>query len=140
VLLAVPRLPPQVSHVVQFDLPADVPAYLHRIGRTARAGTKGLGQFESFTPPVAQRLDASLTDIATANRREQAAQHPTTTYFVSSACVSFVVSRPLAVTNIVLESQRHFAGTLHELAEQGLPDALQLRRNASFKARRLSRS
>jgi hypothetical protein len=50
------------------------------------------------------------------------------------------VLRLLAVTNIVLESQRHFAGTLHELAEQGLPDALQLRRNASFKARRLSRS
>jgi ATP-dependent RNA helicase RhlB len=32
---------PAVSHVINFDLPQDVEDYVHRIGRTARAGAKG---------------------------------------------------------------------------------------------------
>jgi ATP-dependent RNA helicase RhlB len=32
---------PDVSHVVNYDLPQDAPDYVHRIGRTARAGASG---------------------------------------------------------------------------------------------------
>ncbi|VAX12097.1 ATP-dependent RNA helicase RhlB [hydrothermal vent metagenome] len=32
---------PDVSHVINFDLPQDAEDYVHRIGRTARAGAKG---------------------------------------------------------------------------------------------------
>ena len=32
---------PDVSHVFNFDLPQDPPDYVHRIGRTARAGAEG---------------------------------------------------------------------------------------------------
>ena len=32
---------PDVSHVVNYDLPADADTYVHRIGRTGRAGQKG---------------------------------------------------------------------------------------------------
>jgi len=32
---------PEVSHVFNFDLPQDAADYVHRIGRTARAGTDG---------------------------------------------------------------------------------------------------
>ena len=32
---------PEVTHVVNFDLPQDAPDYVHRIGRTARLGAKG---------------------------------------------------------------------------------------------------
>src|SRR6185437_1531343 len=32
---------PDVSHVFNFDLPQDAPDYVHRIGRTARAGAEG---------------------------------------------------------------------------------------------------
>ena len=33
---------PHVTHVINFDLPSDVDDYVHRIGRTGRAGKKGL--------------------------------------------------------------------------------------------------
>lgn len=33
---------PQVSHVVNFDMPEDVETYVHRVGRTARAGATGI--------------------------------------------------------------------------------------------------
>jgi ATP-dependent RNA helicase DeaD len=32
---------PDVTHVINYDLPADAEAYVHRIGRTGRAGQKG---------------------------------------------------------------------------------------------------
>ena len=32
---------PEVSHVINYDLPQDVEDYVHRIGRTGRAGAKG---------------------------------------------------------------------------------------------------
>ncbi len=31
-----------ISHVINFDIPADAPNYVHRIGRTARAGATGV--------------------------------------------------------------------------------------------------
>ncbi len=42
---------PQVSHVVNFDMPEDVETYVHRVGRTARAGATGtaitlVGQYD----------------------------------------------------------------------------------------------
>ena len=33
---------PDVAHVVQFDLPQEMDDYIHRIGRTGRAGNKGV--------------------------------------------------------------------------------------------------
>lgn len=33
---------PHVSHVINFDLPNDIDDYVHRIGRTGRAGKSGL--------------------------------------------------------------------------------------------------
>jgi ATP-dependent RNA helicase DDX31/DBP7 len=32
---------PDVSHIIQYDPPADIKDYIHRIGRTARVGKQG---------------------------------------------------------------------------------------------------
>jgi ATP-dependent RNA helicase RhlB len=49
---------PEVSHVINFDLPQDPEDYVHRIGRTARAGASG--EAISF---VCEEYAFSLTDI-----------------------------------------------------------------------------
>ena len=33
---------PNVAHVINYDMPNDIDDYVHRIGRTGRAGKKGL--------------------------------------------------------------------------------------------------
>lgn len=56
---------PQVSHVYNFDLPQDAADYIHRIGRTARAGESG--EAISF---ICERYAYSVLDI------EQTIGHP----------------------------------------------------------------
>jgi ATP-dependent RNA helicase RhlB len=51
---------PDVSHVFNFDLPQDPPDYVHRIGRTARAGAEG--DAISF---ACEEYAVSLPDIET---------------------------------------------------------------------------
>ncbi|KAK7264942.1 hypothetical protein RJT34_32556 [Clitoria ternatea] len=49
---------PHVSHVVNFDLPRDIDDYVHRIGRTGRAGKSGLATafFSDKNMPLAKAL------------------------------------------------------------------------------------
>src|SRR5690606_5107069 len=46
------------SHVINYDIPTDTESYIHRIGRTGRAGRKGTALL--FVTPREQRL---LNDI-----------------------------------------------------------------------------
>ncbi|XP_019158025.1 PREDICTED: DEAD-box ATP-dependent RNA helicase 52C-like [Ipomoea nil] len=49
---------PHVSHVINFDLPRSIDYYVHRIGRTGRAGKSGLATafFSSKNTPLAKDL------------------------------------------------------------------------------------
>jgi ATP-dependent RNA helicase DeaD len=49
---------PQVSHVVNFDLPSSAEVYVHRIGRTGRAGREGMAI--TILDPREQRLLRSI--------------------------------------------------------------------------------
>ena len=76
---------PSVSHVYNYDLPQDAEDYVHRIGRTARAGASGeaisfvcekyaysIMEIEEFIGHPLPRLDVTtelLTDIKRAPRR-----------------------------------------------------------------------
>ncbi|HET7435246.1 MAG TPA: DEAD/DEAH box helicase [Thermoanaerobaculia bacterium] len=44
----------QIEHVINYDIPYDVEAYVHRIGRTGRAGRKGLATL--FITPRERRM------------------------------------------------------------------------------------
>jgi ATP-dependent RNA helicase DeaD len=54
----------RISHVVNFDLPIDTESYVHRIGRTGRAGRTG--DAISFVTPRERRM---LTNIERATRQ-----------------------------------------------------------------------
>src|SRR5690606_9383637 len=44
-----------ISHVINYDLPEDPEVYIHRIGRTARAGRRGIA-WAFVTPDQGQLL------------------------------------------------------------------------------------
>jgi ATP-dependent RNA helicase DeaD len=56
---------PEVSHVFNFDIPEDPDAYVHRIGRTARAGRSGcavtfVGEWDADKLPPIQKIVGNL--------------------------------------------------------------------------------
>jgi superfamily II DNA/RNA helicase len=55
-----------IAHVINFDPPADRDGYIHRIGRTARAGRPGVG-----TTLVAHDQAADVQRIASALRLQR---------------------------------------------------------------------
>lgn len=52
---------PHVAHVVNFDLPNDIDDYVHRIGRTGRAGKSGLAT--AFFNENNMSMARSLADL-----------------------------------------------------------------------------
>ena len=55
---------PHVTHVINYDLPKDIDDYVHRIGRTGRAGKKGLATafFCDSDGPLARSLMEMLSE------------------------------------------------------------------------------
>ncbi|KAJ0259331.1 DEAD-box ATP-dependent RNA helicase 37 [Hirschfeldia incana] len=55
---------PHVAHVVNFDLPNDIDDYVHRIGRTGRAGKSGLATafFNDGNTSMARSLSELMTE------------------------------------------------------------------------------
>ncbi len=49
---------PRISHVINFDIPTDIEAYIHRIGRTGRAGRHGDAIL--FVAPRERRLQYAI--------------------------------------------------------------------------------
>jgi len=76
-----------VSHVINYDLPVEAEAYVHRIGRTARAGAAGKA-LSMCTPEERGQL-ASIERLIQ-RRVPVVGDHP----FVSSASTATVASAP----------------------------------------------
>jgi ATP-dependent RNA helicase DeaD len=58
---------PNVSHVINFDIPEDPEAYVHRIGRTARAGKAGIAI--TFVTPRERALLKTIERLIRVNLR-----------------------------------------------------------------------
>jgi ATP-dependent RNA helicase DDX3X len=71
---------PNVAHVINYDLPTDITDYVHRIGRTGRAGNSGLAT-ALFTEKNRNLSRDLVQVIAAAGTRP----HP-------SLCFSFALS------------------------------------------------
>ncbi len=48
----------RITHVINYDMPSDTESYVHRIGRTGRAGRKGVAIL--FVPPRGNRMLQSI--------------------------------------------------------------------------------
>ena len=59
---------PHVAHVVNFDLPNDIDDYVHRIGRTGRAGKTGLAT--AFFNENNSSLARSLSELMQESNQE----------------------------------------------------------------------
>lgn len=59
---------PHVTHVINYDLPTDIDDYVHRIGRTGRAGKKGLAT--AFFSEKDTGLAAKLQEILSETNQE----------------------------------------------------------------------
>lgn len=62
-----------ISHVINFDLPEDADTYIHRIGRTGRAGATGIAL--SFCSPDERNLLRDIQKLAK-NNIEVVSSHP----------------------------------------------------------------
>ena len=83
---------PRISHVINYDIPYDVETYVHRIGRTARAGRDGdailfvsprekrmLRSIEKATRLKIERMDLPSHDLVNERRVEKFKQRITDT-------------------------------------------------------------
>jgi ATP-dependent RNA helicase DDX3X len=59
---------PNVQHVINYDLPSSIDDYVHRIGRTGRAGNKGLAT--SFYSRNDDRIASDLVKILSESEQE----------------------------------------------------------------------
>jgi ATP-dependent RNA helicase SrmB len=55
---------PDISHVINYDMPRSADVYLHRIGRTARAGKKGcaISLVEAHDQPMMERISRYIKE------------------------------------------------------------------------------
>lgn len=59
---------PNVTHVINFDLPTDIDEYVHRIGRTGRAGNTGLST--SFFNDKNRNIGRGLSELLAESNQE----------------------------------------------------------------------
>ncbi|THE06178.1 DEAD/DEAH box helicase, partial [Microbacterium oleivorans] len=114
----------RISHVVNFDIPTDTESYVHRIGRTGRAGRKG--DAISFVTPRERYL---LAHIERATRQAPTQMHlPTTEDINSTRLARFddAITAALAETDRISGFRDVIAHYVrnHDVPEQDVAAAL----------------
>ena len=103
---------PQVSHVINYDLPSSAEVYVHRIGRTGRAGREGVAI--TILDPREQRLLRSIEHLTKAK-----------VLVVPVPSVADLVAKRLERTRISVQETiragdlEQFRGVVNAMAESG---------------------
>lgn len=68
---------PNVTHIIQFDVPSDYSDYIHRIGRTARIGASGSAVLflMDHEKPYAELLEKDGHTLVTLNTKKMLSKH-----------------------------------------------------------------
>ncbi|MDT8398491.1 MAG: DEAD/DEAH box helicase [Pseudomonadales bacterium] len=109
----------RVSHVINYDVPYDTESYVHRIGRTGRAGRKG--EAILFVTHREKRMLAAIEK--TCNQRIPAMDLPSSDLINIRRIASFKqnISQTLATEDLTF-----FAGLIEEYQQEHEVDALQI--------------
>lgn len=102
---------PRITHVINYDIPYDTEAYVHRIGRTGRAGRQGVAILF-----VAPRERGMLRAIERATRQPIEQISLPTREDVEGRRIAQLTERMLAA--IETEDMQYFGEVLGQLAEE----------------------
>ncbi|MDR0702386.1 MAG: DEAD/DEAH box helicase [Azoarcus sp.] len=112
---------PRVSHVINYDIPYDTEAYVHRIGRTGRAGREGVAIL--FVAPRERRM---LKTIERATRQPIEAIALPTREDVSTLRISQFKRKVLDTLANPDAAPDFFTGVIDEIVEENDLDAREI--------------
>ena len=114
---------PDLSHVFQYDIPQDKEYYVHRSGRTARAGKAGVSIAITTATDmptlrqIARKYDIPLEERELPTDAELASR-------VGQRLTNLLEDRMRDRTNLERERQRRFVAVAKALVEEGEPEVL----------------
>ena len=107
---------PELSHVFQYEPPEDAEAYIHRAGRTGRAGASGVaitlvnGMEKYNLRQIARRFEIEIEELPVPTDEQVAA-------VVGERLTALLEARLRDRDKLQAERSRRFAALAHELAE-----------------------
>ncbi|WP_420456138.1 DEAD/DEAH box helicase [Rubrivirga sp.] len=112
-----------LSHVFQYDIPQDREYYVHRSGRTARAGKAGVSLAITTATDmptlrqIARKYDIPLEEIELPTEQELASR-------VGQRLTNLLEDRMRDRSNLERERQQRFVAVARQLVEEGEPEVL----------------
>ncbi len=114
---------PDLSHVFQYDIPQDKEYYVHRSGRTARAGKAGVSIAITTATDmptlrqIAKKYDIPLEERDMPTEEEMASR-------VGQRLTNLLEDRMRDRSSLERERQRRFVAVARQLVEEGEPEVL----------------
>ncbi len=124
---------PDLSHVFQYDIPQDKEYYVHRSGRTARAGKAGVSIAITTATDmptlrqIARKYDIPLEERELPTDEELASR-------VGQRLTNLLEDRMRDRSNLERERQRRFVAVARQLVTEGEPEVLAMLLDEAYQA------
>ena len=124
---------PDLSHVFQYDIPQDREYYVHRSGRTARAGKAGVSIAITTATDmptlrqIARKYDIPLEEPSLPTEEEMASR-------VGQRLTNLLEDRMRTRSNLERERQQRFIAVARQLVEEGEPEVLAMLLDEAYQA------